>query len=302
MIGPQAPDGDGRIARALRSLPIGVSRGGLRVGRRHVVVRRGLGSLAVLAFIGLVAGAGYVIGGHHDRLREEHGSLRDILARAAGFPIRDVMVSGNRDLTREEIFQASGIAPAASVLFLDVAAIRQRLAAVPLIAEVSVRKLYPDRIMIDVVEREAFALWQSEGELHVIAADGTVIDRFRDSRFMHLPHLVGPGANLRAREFVALVNTRPDFARRIRAGILVSDRRWTLKLTNGVDVKLPEHAPERALAELAELDRTAGVLAKDIIAVDLRVPGRALFRLSADAAAERRERLEKIIPKVRGRA
>ncbi len=50
------------------------------------------------------------------------------------------------------------------------------------------------------------------------------------------------------------------------------------------------------------LDRESQVLSKDIIAIDLRVPGRVAFRLTEEAAAARREHFEKTLPKVRGRA
>ena len=39
-------------------------------------------------------------------------------------------------------------------------------------------------------------------------------------------------------------------------------------------VKLPEHDPAGALATLARLQREARILDKDVISIDLRVPGR----------------------------
>ena len=57
-----------------------------------------------------------------------------------------------------------------------------------------------------------------------------------------------------------------------------------------------------ALRRLVRLDREAQVLSKDIIAVDMRVPGRVSFRLTEEAAAARREHFDKTLPKIRGRA
>ncbi len=73
------------------------------------------------------------------------------------------------------------------------------LEALPLIKQASVRKLYPDRIVIDIVERAPAALWQKDGELSAIAADGAVIDKADDGRYAALPFVVGEGANERAR-------------------------------------------------------------------------------------------------------
>ena len=65
----------------------------------------------------------------------------------------------------------------------------------PLIKSASVRKLYPDELVVTLTEREPHALWQRNGELFVIAADGTVIDLMQDERFADLPLVVGEEAN-----------------------------------------------------------------------------------------------------------
>jgi cell division protein FtsQ len=82
-----------------------------------------------------------------------------------------------------------------------------------------------------------------------------------------------------------------DLRARIRAGILVGERRWTLKMTNGLDVKLPENDPEGALAQFARIARDARMLDKDLVSIDLRVPGRIYARLTEEAAATRAEAL-----------
>jgi cell division protein FtsQ len=282
--------------------PIAFGRSGFRIAGRLVRIRRGVGSLAALLFIGGFGVLGWFQGGHHDNMRAAHGKIRDIAARVAGFPIRSVDVSGVKELSKEEILAASGLSPMDSLLFVDVTEARAAVKRLPLVAEASVRKLYPDRIEIRVVEREPFALWQQDGKVQVVSADGTIIDQMTERRYLRLPHVVGPGARLRVREYAAILDQAPELRDRIRAGILISERRWTLKLTNGVDVKLPEEKPAEALRQLVALDREAKVLDKDIIAVDLRIPGRVAFRLSEEAASARREDLEKRIPKVKGRA
>ena len=81
------------------------------------------------------------------------------------------------------------------------------------------------------------------------------------------------------------------FCSHVRAGVLVSERRWNLKLNNGVDVKLPETDPAAAAASLARLQREGRIIEKDIVAIDMRMPGRAIARLSEDAANARAEAL-----------
>ena len=68
-----------------------------------------------------------------------------------------------------------------SLPFLSVRETRERLEALPLVKSASVRKLYPDELVVTLVERDAHALWQKNGELFIIAADGTVVDTFDDA-------------------------------------------------------------------------------------------------------------------------
>jgi cell division protein FtsQ len=73
--------------------------------------------------------------------------------------------------------------------------------------------------------------------------------------------------------------------------VLVAERRWNLRLKNGIDVRLPEHDVGAALARLVVLDRETKILSRDVTAIDLRVDGRVGVRLSEDAAKERAEKL-----------
>jgi cell division protein FtsQ len=298
-------DDAGRLAddaRASGSAVFARRRGAWRSRLASLSVRRGAGSVAALGFLGFMGLLGWQSGGELDAVRRIHGGFGDIAARALGFPIRSVEISGVKELGKDEILAASGMTASGSLPFLDVGAVRARVKALPLVAEATVRKLYPDQVDIRIVERDAYALWQHDGAVSVVSADGTVIDGLRDRRHIKLPHVVGPGAQFRVKEYVEILDGAPEFKDRIRAGVLVSERRWTLKLANGIDVKLPEEQPAEALRQLARLDREAQVLSKDIIAVDMRVRGRVAFRLTEEAGAIRREHFEKTLPKVRGRA
>jgi cell division protein FtsQ len=61
-----------------------------------------------------------------------------------------------------------------------------------------------------------------------------------------------------------------------------------LRLTNGLDVRLPEAGVEQALERLVALDRDKKLLSRDITSVDLRLSDRVTVRLS-DAVAQARE-------------
>lgn len=251
-----------------------------------------LGTWLALGFLSLSIGAGTVLGGHLERLQQSYGEPRHMLAKLVGFGIDRVTISGIAELSEIEVLVAAGIDPKISLAFFDADEARKRLEATPLIREATVRKLYPGEVSITLVEREPYALWQVKGELFVIAADGTVIDKMDDGRFAHLPLVVGADANNRAKEYLKLRAEAGPLAPHIRAATLVSQRRWTLKLDNGMDVKLPEREPAEALKRLVSLEADYKLLDKELLAIDLRQPDRVVMRLTEEGASARAEQLK----------
>ncbi|HXY58973.1 MAG TPA: cell division protein FtsQ/DivIB [Methylocystis sp.] len=250
-----------------------------------IALTPGVNALALAILLGGPAALGFVNGGGYDRLIAEEGAPGDIAARAIGFPISAVTISGQAQLRENEILAAAGVDPRASLLFLDAAEVRKRLMQLALVKDARVMKFYPDRLVISLTEREPAALWQMDGALSIIAADGTVIDRLNDQRFLGLPFVVGENAGKRLPEFLALLNGMGDLASRVKAGVLVSNRRWSLQMKNGVEVKLPERDPGAAVGLLLRLQREARVLDKDLMSIDLRLPDRVAVRLTEEGAA-----------------
>jgi cell division protein FtsQ len=250
---------------------------------------RGLGLAVSAAIILGSVGYGAVRGGHVPVLVDEFKGMRDLAANAAGLRIAAVALSGNKHLTREEVLAAAGVNGRASLLFLDVADARLKLKTNPWIAEATVQKLYPDRLRIAITERQAYALWQKDGRVGVIADDGTVLEAYVSRRFTGLPLFVGEGAAPRAKEFSALIDRYPAIRDEVRAAVLIAERRWNLRLKNGVDIRLPEADPAAALERLMALDRDKQLFKRDITSIDLRLPDRVTVRLSEPAAAAREE-------------
>ncbi len=240
-------------------------------------------ALTLLVLAG-AAGYGAIRGGQFDAFAVRHGGVGDVAARALGFGLDIVTVSGAAHMTESRILAIAGISDKDSLPFFDVATARARLEADPLVKQASVRKLYPNQIVVDIVERTPYAVWQKDGQLRAIAADGAPIDDVRDSRYVALPFVVGDGANVRAAEFTALLADLEELRPRVEAGVLIGERRWNLKLRNGIDVKLPETDPQAAIATLLRLQREQRILDKDVLALDFRAPDRVFVRLTQEAS------------------
>ena len=133
----------------------------------------------------------------------------------------------------------------------------------------------------------------------MIASDGTVLEPYVASPYSNLPLVVGTGAELRARKFLALLDRFPELRANVRASVLVADRRWNLWLRNGIDVRLPEFDVDKALDQLAALERDAKLSTRDITVIDLRLADRVTVQLS-DAAAQARDEAIKKKQKAKG--
>jgi len=252
---------------------------------------RGLGVAGTTLFLFASAGYGVVCGDLGPVIAEEFRDLRDATANASGFRITSISLAGQHQVTRDEIFTAVGVSARSSLLFLNAASARASLKANPWIAEADVSKFYPGRLHIAITERKAFALWQKDRKISVIAEDGIVLESYRTAEFSSLPLVVGIGAERKARELLALIGKYPTVRSQLYASVLIAERRWSLSLKNGIEVKLPESGIERALDTLVEFDRDKKLLSRDIVAIDLRLPDRVTVKLSEEAAQMREDAL-----------
>lgn len=233
---------------------------------------------------------GTVVGGHVPSV------VQSVTART-GFAIDEIRVSGNQETSEIDIFDRVGLDGWTSLVGFDAEQARLRIEALPWVEVASVRKIYPSTLEVKVAEREPFAIWQRGSRLILVEKNGAEIAPMVGSKFLTLPLVIGQGAAEPAAEFVARVAAFPDLAAKVKGYIRVSERRWDLRLDNGITVRLPEHDAEAAIAELLDLDRRHGLLLRDVEAIDLRFQDRLVLKLSEDAMTAREASLKQRLGK-----
>jgi cell division protein FtsQ len=259
---------------------------------RRVKLPRHLGTKAVVALFVVTAVGGTIVGGHGM-------TVLSAVTAAAGFQIENVKITGQTETSEVDVLHALDIGTYPSTLTLDLEDAKARIETLPWVKQATLKKLFPNTVEIAVVERQPYALWQHEGTLSLIDDAGKVITDDIDDRYASLPQVIGPGAAPKATVYAALLAKFPAIAPQVRAGILVSQDRWTFVLNNGIELMLPPDNPEKALQTIADLDRDHGVLSREIAAIDLREPGHLVVRLTEagvvahDAALKEREKLAK---------
>jgi cell division protein FtsQ len=203
----------------------------------------------------------------------------------AGFRVRSVDVSGIHRMDSKPVFEIALDQKSMAMPLVDVSAIRERLLHYGWVKDARVSRRLPDTLVIDIVERQPAALWQDERQLSLIDAEGVVLDRVPISAMPDLPLLIGPGANAQSRNLNGLLAEVPTLRPQLESASWVGKRRWDLNFQTGETVALPEGeaAAKSALAKFAKLDKSAGLLGRGIVRVDLRIPGKMVVRLPRGA-------------------
>jgi len=111
----------------------GAGRGLARLRSLARPAPRGFGVALALALLLVVAMFGAVRGGQYQAFIAREGDLREVIARAIGFDIAIVTISGQAELREREILDAAQVTPKSSLLFLDAAEARRGLESLPLV-------------------------------------------------------------------------------------------------------------------------------------------------------------------------
>ncbi len=223
---------------------------------------------------------GGYLGGHLDSF------VQAVTART-GFAVDQIKVVGNRETSEIDVLDKLDLNGWTSLVGFDAEAARERIATLPWVQDVAVRKVYPHTLEVRLDERTPFAIWQQGSQLSVIERSGNRIAPYSGGRQALLPLIVGYGAPEHAPDLLAKLDKYPQLASRVRGYIRVGERRWDIKLDNGVTVKLPESNEAEAIADLVKIDAEQGILSRNIVAVDMRLADRLVVQLTPEAATER---------------
>lgn len=224
-------------------------------------------------------------------IEQQRTTLIDETVRTSaslGLTVERVMVEGRQDTPPELLISTIDVSAGDPILAVDPEALRLRLEDLPWIRSATVERRLPGEIRLTIVEREPIALWQRDGRYHLIDRYGDALPINETAKYAGMIVLTGEDAPAQAQALLDLLALEPDLAGRVVAAQRVGERRWNLKLDNGVDIRLPEEEPAAAWRALAEMEREQGLIDRDLVMIDMRVPDRLIVRLSPAAAELRR--------------
>lgn len=238
------------------------------------------GSIAVLA---VAATATWAIAA---RVPEKTLLAAATTGSEAGFVVRQVEITGAVNQPRLSIYRELLEGGSDAMLLTDLPAMRERLNALPWVKDVSIARRWPDRLEVRVTERKPAALWQRQGAIRLIDAEGVVLPAEDLSAFPNLPLLVGTGAKDEAAGLLRLIAAHPELAQDMQAALWVGQRRWDMRMKSGETISLPEGpAAQTALTRFADIHRQTPLLGRGFVRFDLRVPDKMVVRVGGEPGA-----------------
>ncbi|MGN0102147.1 MAG: cell division protein FtsQ/DivIB [Dietzia sp.] len=88
------------------------------------------------------------------------------------FSVREVSVEGTRTIPAEVVTERAAVAPGTPLLQVDTHSVARRVAGIPRVDQVTVRRDYPSGLLIELVERTALVTVEVDGEQHLVDAQG----------------------------------------------------------------------------------------------------------------------------------
>lgn len=220
---------------------------------------------------------------------------------AAGLAIGEISITGQMLTSEQDIFDALGVEPYTSTFGFDVEAARQRIAELPAVESVSVRKTYPGDITVVVTEKAPVARWRVDGITFVIDAAGDQIGEDKGA-YGDLPLVVGDGASDDAMVMIRALDQYPALKENLVALSRIADRRWDMIYDTGLRIQLPELGVARALRNLDYYQSQYKLLDRDLVVIDLRVDSIVAVRptkTEEELAAAEKERIAAIAERAR---
>jgi len=239
---------------------------GVRAGAR--------GAAVVFLFATIVYGL--IVGGHLGA-GSQASQFANGLSRVMGFSAQQIIIGGLERETPEAVLAAIGVESGGSLIGFSAENAEMRLKNIDWVADATVRRIFPNRLEIKVIERIPMAIWQRGGKYYLIDATGAAMSADPKPYAGKLLLVTGEGAQVAVAGLVNYLESNVALKSRLVAASRVGERRWNLHFPNGVKVLLPENGVEEALARLEKLEIEQGILERAVALIDLRLPDRMVF-------------------------
>ncbi|OFW87568.1 MAG: hypothetical protein A2887_06930 [Alphaproteobacteria bacterium RIFCSPLOWO2_01_FULL_40_26] len=158
----------------------------------------------------------------------------------------------------------------------------------PWVNKVVISRSMPRVLNIFITEYEPFAIWQYDGKKYIIDKDGNAIPFEESSEFDHMVILSGKAANINAKSLFNIFTADPKLSQNVYSATWVGNRRWDIRFSNGLLIKLPEASIAQAWEQLIKINHTQGSII-GLKMIDLRIKDKIYLEYEDSVMKEIRE-------------
>lgn len=188
------------------------------------------------------------------------------------FPIHQVKIYGIKHLNSVETRQM--LLPFVSKGFfgVEVDLIKEQLLQAPWVADVSVRRVWPDQVVVAITERNPIARWNEDS---LLSSTGEIFNPASASFPEDVPHFIGPeGQQISMLEFYSKINILLNpLHLKIKRLLLSPYLSWDVEFANGMKVRLGYKDVLTRVGHFVKVySKIVGERAAEVDYVDLRYP------------------------------
>lgn len=238
---------------------------------------------------GLVAGWG-AREANRQMVADAYSNMKTQIQQRDEFMVKVMTVDGADETLSADVRTVLPIEFPVSSFDLDLEEMRQTVAALPSVADASLRVRPGGILQVAVTQRQPVAVFRAPEGLKLIDAEGVLIQNIiaRADR-SDLPLITGDGAREALSEGLEIYATAGPLLPRLRGVVRMGERRWDVILDSGQRILLPTTDPVVAFERVVALNQAQDLLERDVAVVDMRHPSRPTIRLNEQAVANLRQ-------------
>lgn len=221
------------------------------------------------------------------KIQDTVAEMRDAIETRDEFMVKLMAVDGASPDVAQDIRTLLPLEFPISSFDLDLAALRETVAQLEVIKDVTLRIKSGGVLQVQVVEREPVVVWRTRDGLALLDETGVEVGEIliRAAR-SDLPLVAGEGAEDHVVEALTLFRTAQPLGERLRGLVRVGERRWDVVLNRDQRIMLPPQDAVQALERVIALTEAQDVLARDVAAIDMRLSERPTLKMNPRAVSE----------------
>ena len=167
---------------------------------------------------------------------------------------------------------------------------RARVEEIAAIEDATLRIKPGGVLEVAVVARVPVAVWRQNDSLHLIDANGMVIDEIAQrSDRSDLPLIAGDGAKDALTEALGIFAAAGPVSDRVRGLVRMGERRWDVIMDRDQRILLPTDDAVTAFERVIVMQQSQDLLERDVAVIDMRNDDRPTLRLGETGAAAMRQ-------------